>query len=253
MKIIISPAKKMKVDTDSFSWQELPVFLPRTVSLLGTLRGMSYSELKSLWKCSDAIASLNAKRLAEMDLYHHLTPAILAYEGIQYQYMAPGVFSDLELEYIQQHLRILSGFYGMLRPFDGVSSYRLEMQAKLRPEGKRDLYAFWGDSIANKLFSETSCIVNLASREYSLCVSAHLVESIRFITCVFGQEAGGKVIEKGTMCKMARGEMVRFLASNQITDPEEIKDFSGLGYQFASKYSDQNTFTFLQTAKTDRE
>ena len=92
MKIIISPAKKMKVDTDSFSWQELPVFLPRTVSLLGTLRGMSYSELKSLWKCSDAIASLNAKRLAEMDLYHHLTPAILAYEGIQYQYMAPGVF-----------------------------------------------------------------------------------------------------------------------------------------------------------------
>ena len=162
-------------------------------------------------------------------------------------------FSDLELEYIQQRLRILSGFYGMLRPFDGVSSYRLEMQAKLRPEGKRDLYAFWGDSIANKLFSETSCIVNLASREYSLCVSAHLVESIRFITCVFGQETGGKVIEKGTMCKMARGEMVRFLANNQITDPEEIKDFSGLGYQFASKYSDQNTFTFLQTAKTDRE
>lgn len=246
MKIIISPAKKMKVDTDSFLWQELPAFLPRTASLLERLRGMSYPELKSLWKCSDAIAALNAKRLAEMDLYHHLTPAVLAYEGIQYQYMAPGVFTDLELEYIQQHLHILSGFYGMLRPFDGVTPYRLEMQAKLPMEGKHDLYAFWGDSIANKLFSETDCVINLASREYSLCVSSHLAESIRFITCVFGEEIDGKVIEKGTMCKMARGEMVRFLAQNQVTDPEEMKAFTGLDYQFASEYSDQKTFTFLR-------
>ena len=116
MEIIISPAKKMNVDTDSFPCQELPAFLPRTVSILERLRELSCQELKSLWKCSDALAKLNARRVAEMDLYHHLTPAVLAYEGIQYRYMAPGVFTDREIEYIIQHLRILSGFYGILRP-----------------------------------------------------------------------------------------------------------------------------------------
>lgn len=247
MEVIISPAKKMKVDLDSFPWQEQPVFLPRTVSLLERLRGMSYPELKSLWKCSEAIAALNAKRLEEMDLYHHLTPAVLAYEGIQYQYMAPGVFTDMELEYIQQHLRILSGFYGILRPFDGVTPYRLEMQAKLQMGGKNDLYGFWGDSIANKLFSETDCVINLASREYSLCVSEYLPKSIRFITCVFGEEIDGKVIEKGTMCKMARGEMVRFLAQNQIKDYREIQYFSGLNYRYSAVHSDSRTFTFLRS------
>ena len=93
MRIIISPAKKMRVDTDSLAWRDLPAFLPQTEQLCARLRSMSYEELKKLWKCSDQIAAVNVERLRNMDLHRRLTPALLAYEGIQYQHMAPGVFT----------------------------------------------------------------------------------------------------------------------------------------------------------------
>lgn len=245
MRIIISPAKKMNPDPDSLPWMDLPMFLPQTGQLLDRLQKMGDSELKKLWKCNDQIAQLNIRRLRHMELEKNLTPAILAYEGIQYRYMAPGVFSDSEFQYIQEHLRILSGFYGMLRPFDGVTPYRLEMQAKLPVNGHRDLYGYWGDSIANQLFAETDCIVNLASREYSLCISPYVSESVRFVTCVFAQELNGKLIEKGTLCKMARGEMVRFMAQNQISNPEQMKAFDRLSYRFSEEHSTPTTYVFL--------
>lgn len=245
MRIIIAPAKKMNEDADSLAWRDLPAFLERTDVLLEALKGLSYDGLKKLWKCNDSIAALNVERLRDMNLRKRLTPAILAYEGIQYQYMAPGVFTQDEFDYVQEHLRILSGFYGVLKPFDGVTPYRLEMQAKLSVNGTKDLYAFWGDSIARQLCGETDCIVNLASKEYSVCVSTHLPENVRFITCVFGEEKDGKVIEKGTLCKMARGEMVRFMAENGIEDPEEMKRFDRLDYRFSKVYSDGNTFVFV--------
>ena len=249
MRIIISPAKKMNVDTDSLPWRDLPEFLSKTEVLAKSLQEMDYEGLKKLWKCNDAIASVNVERLAHMDLRTGLTPAILAYEGIQYQYMAPGVFTDQECEYIQEHLRILSGFYGILRPFDGVTPYRLEMQAKLKTENAKDLYAYWNSRLAQSIFSETDCIINLASKEYSLCVSKYLRPDIRFITCIFGEEKDGKVIEKGTMCKMARGEMVRYMAEHQITVPEDIRSFDRLGYAFDSNRSDAETYVFLKQAK----
>lgn len=246
MRIIISPAKKMKVDTDSFPYRDLPVFLSNTEEIRGELQSMSYEELKELWKCNDQIAQLNVRRLQDMDLYNRLTPAVLAYEGIQYQYMAPGVFTDQEFGYIQEHLRILSGFYGILRPFDGVTPYRLEMQAKLKIGECKDLYAYWGDRLAQTLCAESNCILNLASREYSICVSKYLPDTARFITCVFGEENDGKVIEKGTMCKMARGEMVRFMAQYQIENPDQIKSFNRLNYRFDESRSDDSTYIFLR-------
>ena len=246
MRIIISPAKKMKVDTDSFPYRDLPVFLSNTEEICGELQSMSYEELKKLWKCNDQIAQLNVRRLQDMDLYNRLTPAVLAYEGIQYQYMAPGVFTDQEFGYIQEHLRILSGFYGILRPFDGVTPYRLEMQAKLKIGECKDLYAYWGDRLAQTLCAESNCILNLASREYSICVSKYLPDTARFITCVFGEENDGKVIEKGTMCKMARVEMVRFMAQYQIENPDQIKSFDRLNYRFDESRSDDSTYIFLR-------
>lgn len=246
MRIIISPAKKMKVDTDSFAVRGLPRLLPQTRCLYDRLREMSYEELKALWKCNDRIARLNFARLRDMELERNLTPAILAYEGIQYQYMAPGVFTREELDYVTEHLRILSGFYGILRPFDGVTPYRLEMQAKLPVGEAKDLYGFWGSRIAECLFSETDCIVNLASREYSRCVSAWLTEDVRFLTCVFGERKNGAIVEKGTLCKMARGEMVRFMAERGIRDPGEVKSFDRLGYRYAPEASDETTYTFLK-------
>ena len=248
MRIIISPAKKMKVDTDSLPYQDLPGFLPKTERLCRILQSMSGEALKKLWKCNDQIAHLNIQRLQNMDLHNRLTPAVLAYEGIQYQYMAPGVFTEQAFDYVQEHLRILSGFYGILKPFDGVTPYRLEMQAKLRAGECKDLYGYWGDSLANTLVDETDCIINLASKEYSICVSKYLPETVRFITCVFGEEKNGKVIEKGTMCKMARGEMVRYMAENQIENPEQIKSFERLNYRFDPARSTDELFVFIQNA-----
>lgn len=249
MRIIISPAKKMNADTDTLPYRDLPEFLPKTQQLLDRLRGLDGTELKKLWKCNDQIAAINVERLRSMDLRKNLTPAIIAYEGIQYQYMAPDVFTQKEYGYVQERLRILSGFYGILRPLDGVTPYRLEMQAKLRMGDDRDLYAFWGDAPARAVLDETDCVVNLASREYSICVSGFMPERKRMITCVFGEEKGGKIVEKGTLCKMARGEMVRFMAVNQIEKPEDIRAFDGLDFRFSKVYSAENTFVFVQMKK----
>ena len=246
MKVILSPAKKMKVDTDSFAFRDLPQFLPQTEQLLNRLRSLPYEELKTLWKCSDQIAKQNVERLRAMDLRRTLTPALLAYEGIQYQYMAPNVFQWEELDYAQDHLRILSGFYGLLRPFDGVTPYRLEMQAKLSIGQAKSLYEYWGKRISKTLFSETDCVINLASKEYSRCVSPYLTDEVRFVTCVFGEWKEGKVVEKGTMCKMARGEMVRYMAQRRLERPEELKQFSRLGYHFHPERSDDNVYVFIK-------
>ncbi len=246
MRIIISPAKKMTEDVDGLPWQTLPDFLPQTEELLAVLRSMAYEALKKLWRCNDEIAQLNVERLAQMDLRRRLTPALLCYEGIQYRYMAPSVFTESEFRYVQEHLRILSGFYGLLRPFDGVTPYRLEMQAKLKTCDAKDLYAFWGDKIAETLFSETDCIINLASKEYSQCISKYLRPPVHFITCIFGEEKEGKIVEKGTMCKMARGEMVRYMAENNATTPEELQHFDRLQFRFAPEHSDQCSYVFLR-------
>ncbi len=247
MKIIISPAKKMNRDTDSFDCHGLPPLLDRTEQLYRRLRELSYVELKALWGCNDQIAALNYERLQNMDLRRSLTPALLSYEGIQYQYMAPGVLADSELDYLEQNLRILSGFYGILRPFDGVTPYRLEMQARLSVAGCSNLYAFWRDTIAQYLFSEAGAdeIVNLASKEYSRCVSPYVPEHTRFLTCVFGELQGDKVIEKGTKCKMARGEMVRYMAEKQVKTIKALQGFDRLGYAFAPDRSDETTYVFL--------
>ena len=195
MKIILSPAKKMKVLDEggsfgqSFYGVEItkPQYLEKTEEISAWLKGQSYAELKWLWGCSDKIAEQNFNRLAEMDLYRNLTPAVLSYEGLAYQYMAPAVFEDGHFDYVQEHLRILSAFYGVLRAMDGVTPYRLEMQAKAeigghgsgsgsatvwesadgniggsagavaegnlsvnisgKPGGSSNLYDFWGDAL----------------------------------------------------------------------------------------------------------
>lgn len=246
MRIIISPAKKMRLDTDSLPVQALPAFLDRTALLLEAMRSMDAAKLQALWKCNEKIAAMNVQRLENMDLRRNLTPAILSYEGIQYQYMAPGVFTADEFAYIQEHLRIVSGFYGLLRPFDGVTPYRLEIQAQLAVAGAKDLYEFWGNRLAKALYDETDCIINLASKEYSLGIYRHLPPSVQWITCVFGEIKGGKIVEKGTMCKMARGEMVRFMAASHIDSPLSLRTFDCLGFHYAPEYSNDQTIVFLQ-------
>ncbi len=244
MRIIISPAKKMKVDTDTFSYQGLPAFLEETAVLMNWVQALSYSEARELWGCNDKIAELNFDRFRHMSLKENLTPALASYEGIQYQYMAPEVFSKEAWKYVQEHLRILSGFYGVLKPLDGVTPYRLEMQAKAGVGGAKDLYGFWKDKLYKEVRGSGEAIVNLASKEYSKCIERYLTEEDMYITCIFGEEKDGKIIQKGTKAKMARGEMVRFLAENKIEEPEGMKTFNRLGYRYREKLSSDREYIF---------
>ena len=257
MKIIISPAKKMNVNTDSLPGEQLPEYLEDAKTLCEILRSMSYEEAKALWKCNDKLARLNFERHAHMDLEAAQTPAVLSYEGLQYQYMAPEVFSRDALCYIREHLRILSGLYGVLRPFDRVTPYRLEMQSRLAPVSHAfgcaaSLYEYWKNSIYENLAAEVCGdkaplqIVNLASAEYSRIVLPYLTPPSARITCVFGEMTDGNVKVKGTLAKMARGEMVRWMAENQVEDVRELQNFHHLNYLYHKELSSDTEYVFLK-------
>lgn len=253
MKIILSPAKKMNVDTDQMACAGQPVFPEKTQEIMEWMQSLSYEEAKKLWACNDSIAEENFQRFQDMDLARQLTPAILSYEGIAYQYMAPSVFENGEFSYVQEHLRILSAFYGVVKPLDGVVPYRLEMQAKAKIAETKDLYAYWGDALYKEVLDESRIIINLASKEYSKCIEKYLTPEDTYITCVFGEMASdkktgkAKIVQKGVYAKMARGEMVRYMAMNGIENPEDMKEFHGLGYVFSEELSNDKNFIFLKT------
>ena len=230
MKLLISPAKKMRAE-DFLPPRTQPPLLEKSAQLLDYVRGLSLPQLKRLLACNES----------------------LAHDGIQYKYMAPGVFTQAQLEYVGEHLRILSGFYGVLRPFDGVSPYRLEMQAKVKAPFCKNLYDFWGDSLGEFLLQEDSVLVNLASEEYAKAVRPAVAGKGRFVTCVFAEEPEpGRLVEKGVYVKMARGEMVRFAAEHNVQSPEGLQGFSRLGYAFDSQRSTGDTYLFCRSAPPKR-
>ena len=250
MKIMISPAKKMKVKTDDFPVSGFPPFMEKTEELMQWIACLTLEEKRELWNCNDSLLQLNVERFQNMELENTATPAILSYEGLQYQYMAPGVMERDSLQYIAKQLRILSAFYGVVAPFEAVIPYRLEMQAKLKnkpfPGGKKDLYHYWGGLLYQELTKEDSLILNLASKEYSKAVEPYLQEKDTFVSCVFGERKDGKIVQKGTLAKMARGEMVNFLASIQASSVEEVKEFSRMGFQFCEELSKESELVFVK-------
>lgn len=182
MKLLISPAKKMREDGDFLAPRQAPALLERAAVLAEWLRGLDYTALKKLLACNDGIAELNFRRFQEMDLRRPGTPALLSYDGIQYQYMAPHLFTRPQFEYAETHLRILSGFYGVLRPFDGVLPYRLEMGARCSTPFCKSLYDFWGDSLYRTLTAGgEDTLLNLASAEYAKAVRPWVTPPVRWI------------------------------------------------------------------------
>ena len=246
MKIIISPAKKMRVDNDTFVPLSKPAFLDKTEKTKEALTKMELPALQKLWECNDEIAELNFKRLRNMNLERNLTPAVFAYDGLQYQHIAPNVLDEAALNYLQSNLRILSGFYGILRAFDGVVPYRLEMQARLACDGYKNLYAFWNSMLYDELTKDDGEVLNLASKEYSKAVEPFVKNGVRFVTCVFGTYVKGKLKVKATEAKMARGEMVRLCAENNVQSVYEVKAYNVRGYVFNEELSSENEFVFVK-------
>ena len=236
----------MRYDENGPEVRDFPVFLSDAEKIMSVLKEKSFSELKALWACNEKITEQNIERLSSMDLREKLTPAILSYDGIAYQYMAPTVFETEMLSYVQEHLRILSGFYGIVRPMDGVTPYRLEMQAKLEMDGAKNLYDYWGDRLYKEVRDSSGIIINLASKEYAKCIEKYLQPSDRYISCNFFEEQEGKLVQKGVYCKMARGEMVRFMAENRVEEPEGIKDFAVMGYRYAKELSSEKEYIFVR-------
>ncbi len=243
MRIIISPAKKMRVDSDVFRAEGTPIFIERARELQGLLRSLGRDELRRVWACSEKLFS-KAEGLLSYELEDASTPALIAYDGIQYQYMAPKAFSYDELGYVEEHLRIISGFYGILRPLDRVIPYRLEMQASF--PGRGGLYAYWKDDIYSALTNKDRLIVNLASQEYARAIRPYLDRSDRFIDVYFAEIVDGRPVEKGVYAKIARGEMVRFLASRKAEGAEVMKEFTFSGYHFDSHLSSNDRYVFLR-------
>ena len=254
---IVSPAKKMNVLEGPPYPLTRPEHLARTRLLFEALRTLSLEQAQELWRCGDRLAQANYTRLHEVDLDRNLTAAVIAYEGIQYQHLAAQVLDEDSLGYLDRHLRILSGFYGVLRPTDGVVPYRLEMQAKLwmpgGPDGHgtADLYAFWGDTLATTLARSYSTIVNIASVEYAKAVTPYLGQlGSDVLTCLFGsvRASDGKLLQRSTEAKAARGTFMRWCAEAQVEDVQGLRDFSERGYRLDASRSDERTLVFVREA-----
>lgn len=246
MKVIISPAKKMRADCDDLPVASEPVYLDRAQVVLDWLRTLSYAEARALWTCSDAIARPAYDWLQLADLRFGTVSAVLSYDGIAFAYMAAGVMESEQLRYLQDHLVILSALYGALRPFDGVVPYRLEMQEKAHVAGTRNLYDFWGDAAYRAALDEDRVIVNLASKEYSRMVERHLRPGDRMVTCTFASQVGGRLVQKGVYCKMARGEMVRYMAVHGVTSVEELAGFDSPDWAFREDLSTPDELVFVR-------
>lgn len=245
MKIIISPAKKMKRE-EYVAPLHRPMFLKEAGELLSFLRSLSDSEMAKVWKVKGALLSSSLSSLSMLSLEDIGSPAIFSYDGIQYTYMSPSSFTDSMLEYAEKNLRIISGLYGLLRPLDGVGTYRLEMESPISIPGYGDLYSYWGGKIASSLMEDDRLLVNLASAEYSKAVLPYLPSTVTVVTPVFLDWEKGRYVSKGVYAKMERGEMVRFLAETGAETVEEIMKFSSRGYEFSHSLSSPNTLCFVR-------
>lgn len=223
-----------------------PMFLKEAGELLSFLRSLSDSEMAKVWKVKGALLSSSLSSLSMLSLEDIGSPAIFSYDGIQYTYMSPSSFTDSMLEYAEKNLRIISGLYGLLRPLDGVGTYRLEMESPISIPGYGDLYSYWGGKIASSLMEDDRLLVNLASAEYSKAVLPFLPSSVTVVTPVFLDWEKGRYVSKGVYAKMERGEMVRFLSETGAETVEDIKKFSSRGYEFSHSLSSPNTLCFVR-------
>lgn len=263
LQVIISPAKQMRVAQDAFEVLGIPTFVRETARLHRALLDIERNEgsggLQALWNVSDRLLTacldtlhefmpvLSDADLADPDIARRISPAVMSYHGIQYQSMAPEVMDAAQLDWLQNHLWILSGLYGCVRPFHAVEPYRLEMGAKLVVDGARDLCTFWGDKLARTIApaGSNATIVNLASVEYAKAVLPHLADDATAVTCLFGEGIrNGKPIQRSTASKKARGSMARWMAENKLEDASELTAFS-IGYRHIPELSDKNTLVFM--------
>lgn len=245
MQLIISPTKTMRTAKVDFQNLTQPQFKAQMLQIWAQLQRYSIDELQALWHCNLALATQNFTRLHEDALISG--PAILMYQGLQFQNMQVEAMNPTELQYLQANLWIVSGMYGLLRPFDEIQPYRLEMQTRLAIGEHKNIYAFWADRLYQTLFATpTNLIVNLASNEYAKSIKKYLHASDQFIDVIFLVKRNDKYVQQATIAKQARGRMVQFCAINQVTTLAQIKKFSELGFMYDTTRSNEREIVFIQ-------
>ncbi len=246
--IVISPAKRLaeRVSENSLKLT-IPYFKKEADQLAKELALMSSQELGSMMHVSEGIAQLNSARYRNWNKGTGSEKrAIFQFEGDVFKHLNVRQFNDQQINYMNENLRILSGIYGLLRPSDEMSPYRLEMGTKHNFNGTKNLYEFWGDKIAKKINEEleSSLLFNLASEEYFSSISKY-VDAKNTINFRFLSKSGGKEKVVGVIAKRARGEMARFLIENEIQTTKGIEKFSSMGFKF--KDFSNNCFTFVSS------
>lgn len=254
MLLIISPAKKLDTDAPApVNRCTQPEMLDQAGELVAILREMDSFQIADLMKLSMKLADLNMQRYQNWHTPftpENAKPALFAFQGDVYQGLDAASLDEKAIDFAQQHLRILSGLYGLLRPLDLMQPYRLEMGTRLANPRGRDLYAFWGDRITEALDRALAeqgdrVLINLASNEYFKAVRPRRLEA-RIITPQFKERRGGSYRVISFSAKKARGMMCRYIIERGLDDPEAIQSFDLDGYAFHPELSEGDTWVFAR-------
>ena len=252
MLVVVSPAKSLDMDPVDVA-ATTPSFQEDAVRLSKTARNLTLTQLKGLMSISDDLARLNRDRFKTFaaDPTAEMTKAAaLAFNGDTYQGLEAKTLTNSDLAWAQDHLCILSGLYGLLRPLDAIQPYRLEMGSRLKTRRGKTLYDYWGDNIAKALNNQaaaqnTDTLVNCASQEY-FGVADRKALKLRVITPTFMELEDGKPRIVSFFAKRARGAMARYIVENRLTDAEAIKEFGSGGYAYDPDLSEGNKWVFLR-------
>lgn len=254
MLIALSPAKSLDFETPaSTSKFTMPEFLNESQQLIDQLKDFTPDQLATLMKISDKLASLNVARYGSWTrpfTIENAKQAFLCFTGDVYRGLDATTLDQKGLDYAQTKVRMLSGLYGILKPLDLMQPYRLEMGSRLQNKNGKDLYAFWGDKLNEKVSAELATdefptLINLASKEYFTSLKLPTLR-YRVITPVFKDWKNGQYKHINFYAKKARGLMTRYAIDHQIEEPELLKDFDYEGYQFDESLSAENDWIFTR-------
>ena len=257
MLFLLSPAKSLDYDTPAEGVPHtLPQFVSQSAELIEVLKHKTPAQISQLMDLSDNLAALNVARYEAWRTkfsQKNSKQAVLAFNGDVYEGLDAKSLKLKDLEWAQDHVCILSGLYGVLRPLDWMQPYRLEMGTALANSRGQNLYHFWGDGIAQHLNKQlathkTPVVINLASQEYFKAVDRKVLNA-RVIECVFEDYKGGKYKVISFFAKRARGLLARYAIEKKIQNPEKLKDFKVEGYAYAASESDDNRLVFRRREK----
>jgi cytoplasmic iron level regulating protein YaaA (DUF328/UPF0246 family) len=252
MLLLLSPAKKLDYDSPlGTSLHTDPLFVDQAKGLINVLKKKSAAQVSQLMSLSDSLAQLNVQRYSDWSTkftQKNARPAVLAFNGDVYEGLDAASLSESQLKWAQDHLAILSGLYGVLRPLDLMQPYRLEMGTKLANSAGKTLYDYWKDTIApylnDRLMKDKQpVVVNLASEEYFKSVDLSSLKA-RVIQCVFQDQKAGAYKVVSFYAKRARGLMARYVIENRINQPEKLSGFNLEGYSFAPDLSSEDKLVF---------